>query len=146
MNVELPDKLNFGSGDLVELDYLCQVFAIPRKTASLYLKALCLKPMHVGKKVFFSLPTLKRILFVLSLPDSPGFLFPGSAGRGNKRLLENPGYLTQVTPEILKKAADPKILAEMCACEGRDASILKQFITKPVGRPPQEKDIGRRTF
>lgn len=133
--IKLPDKLNFGGGDLVELQYLCEVFGIHRRTASKYLKALHLQPMYVGKKVYFSLPTFKRIMFVLSLPGSPGFLFPGSAGKNSPRLLKDENYISEVTEEILKRAADSRILAEMSAAEGRDPSVLKKFIAQPIGRP-----------
>jgi hypothetical protein len=136
----LPKKLNFGGGDLVELNYLCTVFNISRRTAAKYLAALKLKPMYVGKEVFFSLVTFKRIMYVLGLPGSPGFLFPGSAGKASRKRKDSDGYITEVTDEILKRAALPITLAEMQAAEGHDMSIIKKFITGPVGRPSKKKN------
>jgi hypothetical protein len=138
MNLDIPDRKDFGFGDVVEIQYLQQVFGISRRTACKYLKALRIKPMYIGEKMFFSLVTFKRILFVLSLPGSPGFIFPGSSGRRNTRLLKDPNYMTEVTDEILQRASAPRVLAEMKAAEGRDGSILQKFVAKPVGRPPKE--------
>ena len=139
-NLDFPKEYDFGGGALVELSYLQTVFGISRRTASLYLKALRIKPVYIDKQVLFSLPTLKRILFVLCRPGGPGFIFPGSKMKNNPRVIKNPEYLTEVTDRILEQAADPSILAEMAGAAGRDSGILKQFIPKnPVGRPPQKK-------
>ena len=139
--IELPKTFNFGSGELVELSYLEQAFDISRRTASKYLKVLHIEPMYIGKKVFFSLSTFKRIMFVLTLPGSPGFLFPGSTGKSNPRLLKDDKFISEVTPEILAAAGLPRILGEMAAAEGRDPSILKKLLTPPVGRPKKEKKV-----
>jgi len=136
----MPKSLNFGAGEIVELNYLCTIFNIKRRTAALYLKALGIKPMYIGNDMFFSLPTLKRILFVLSLPGSPGFLFPGSKGKNRQRLVKDEGYITEVTDELLEKASKPDILAQMVAAEGRDINVIKQFIKNPVGRPKGNKN------
>jgi hypothetical protein len=139
MNLNIPKKFNF-AGELVEVDYLVQVFEIPRRTAFKWLKVLRIKPMYIKDKAYFSLPTLKRILFVLSLPSSPGFLFPGSAAKNSTRLLNDKNYISEVTDEILAKAEDPTILAQMMAVEGRDSSIIKKFVTPPQGRPRKDKE------
>jgi hypothetical protein len=137
-SIHIPEKLNFGGGDLVELDYLCTVFDINRKRAASFLKALRLNPMSIGKKTYFSLVTFKRIMYVLSLPGSPGFLFPGSIGRSSRKRSDD-NYISVVTDEILERAAQPQVMAEMIAAEGRDMGILKKFATAPVGRPRKEK-------
>lgn len=139
MNLQVPKKLSFGGGDLVELSYLEQTLGIKRRTAAKYLSVLHIKPMYIGKDIFFSLTTFKRIMYILSLPGSPGFLFPGSAGRYNIRLLEDNEYIKEVTPEILKQAADPKVPAYMAAASGNSPAILKQLLREPVGRPHKEK-------
>ncbi len=139
LNSILPKKLNFGAGDLVELNYLCTVFSISRRTASKYLSALRLHPTYVGKEVYFSLVTFRRIMYVLTLPGSPGFLFPGSAGKASRKRKNSESYITEVTDGILERAALPITLAEMQAADGNDMSIIKKFITGPVGRPPKEK-------
>jgi len=139
--VDMPREYDFGAGSLVELSYLETVFGISRRTAALYLKALRIKPVYIGKQVLFSLSTLKRLLFVLNRPGGPGFIFPGSKMKNSPRVGKNPEYLTKVTDEILEQAADPAILAEMAGASGRDSGILKQFVPKnPVGRPPQRKE------
>lgn len=140
MNIKIPDKLCFGGGDLVEVEYLEEVFGISRRAAMKYLRALKINPMYVGKKVYFSLPTFRRIMFVLSLPNSPGFLFPGSIAKNRVGLTKNENFITEVTEEILAKASDPKILAEMAAVEGHNPSLLKKFITPSTGRPKKEKE------
>lgn len=140
-----PRMLDFGFGEMVELSYLQRVFGVSRRTASKYLKAFRIKPMYFGKEVFFSLPTLKRILFVLSKPDGLGFVAPGSTAKNNPRICQNPAYLFEVTNDILEKASDPRIAAEMMACEGRDSSIIKQFITKPIGRPMKKEKQNETT-
>ena len=139
MQLDLPKKLSFGAGDLMELSYLCTVFGIHRRTAAKYLAALRIQPMYVGNEVFFSLVTFRRIMYVLSLPGSPGFLFPGSAGKASRKRKNTTEFITEVTDEILERAALPITLAEMQAADGTDMSIIKKFITGPVGRPSKEK-------
>jgi len=133
--LNIPKMLNFGGGDLVEISYLESVLGISRRKAMKYLKALRINPMYVEDQVYFSLPTLRRVMFVLSLPGSPGFIFPGSRGTSRGYLKKSGNYISEVTDEILNKAARPEILAEMAAAEGRDPGILKKFASKPVGRP-----------
>jgi len=135
---DIPKTFNFGAGEVVEVSFLEQMFGISRRTACKYLRALHIKPMFIGKKVFFSLPTFKRILFVLSLPGAPGFIFPGSTAKNNVRLTKEAGYITEVTDEILRRAEAPQVLAEMNAAEGHDPSVLKKFI-KPQKNKPEEK-------
>lgn len=138
-----PIKMfDFGAGELHEIEYLERVFAIPRRTAMLYLKALRIKPLYIGQGIFFSLPTFKRILYVLTKPDSPGFLFPGAAKRKDNRTRNEAtkgDYLTAVTDEILKKAADPITLAEMQAAAGRDLGVLKKLVS--VSEDKKEAEV-----
>jgi len=138
MTIRIPDKLNFGGGDLVEVEYLEQVFTITRRAALKLLRAFHIRPMYVGKKAYFSLPTFQRIMFVLSLPGSPGFLFPGCAAKNDVRITKDENFITEITPELLIRASDPKILAEMAGCSGRDPGILKKFVTS-ADRPMKEK-------
>ena len=134
-----PKQFEFGGGDLVELDYLCQVFGIKRRTASAYLKALRITPMCIGGDVYFSKQTFHRIMYVLSCPGAPGFLFPGSKGKNNLRFRKDPTYITEITDELLEQASDPKILAEMAAASGSRPDILKGFLKRPVGRPRKDE-------
>lgn len=136
--MNLPKTLNFGGGELVEISYLQDVFKISRRTAMDYLRALHIDPIYIGRDVYFSLPTLKRIFFVLSRPGSPGFVFPGSRQKNN-RLYKEGGFLAEVTPDIVEQAADPKILVEMAACEGRNPNAMSQIMKQPVGRPAKKK-------
>lgn len=143
MEPKKPPKVkNFGSGELYEVEYLCQVFGIGRRTALAYLRALHINPMYIGKEIYFSLPTFKRIMYVLSRPGSPGFLFPSSAGKLNAHKQNNPNYISEVTPSILEQAADPKILAEMAAIDGKDPRLLNKLLTNRPGRPTKEKPDG----
>ena len=135
----LPKTFDFGYGPIYEVSYLERVLGISRRSALKYLKVLHIKPFYFGKKVFFSYITFKRIMFVLSKPGSKGFIFPGSAMKNNPRTVKNPEYLTEVTDEILKQAADPRTLSEMAAASGDNPGILKKYIAKPVGRPKKEK-------
>lgn len=137
--MNLPRKLDFGFGDLMELSYLVQVLGISRNAARRYLKALRIEPLYFGKEIFFSMVTLQRILFVLSKPGGKGFVGPGSAKKNSPRVAGKPGFLFEVTDEILQEAAKPEILSEMGACTGRQPDLLGKFVTKPVGRPPQGK-------
>jgi hypothetical protein len=137
--MKLPKKLDWGFGDMVELSYLEQILNISRNAATRYLKALRLKPFYFGKEVYFSLISLQRILFVLSKPGARGFVAPGSRKKNSSRTIGNPEYLFEVTDEILAEAAKPETLTEMMACTGRQPDLLKKFVTRPVGRPPQKK-------
>jgi len=128
--MEIPKTYDFGGGELVELKHLEATFSISRLIALKYLKALRIQPMYIGNDVFFSLPTFNRIMFVLSRPGSPGFLFPASKAKQNQSLRKK-GYLVEVTDEILAEATSPRILAEMAAASGRDASMVKKLITHP---------------
>ena len=138
--MNIPQRLDFGGGDIVELNYLCEIFGICRRTAAKYLTVLHIKPMTIGNKTFFSLNTFKRIMFVLSRPGAPGFLFPGSSGKNNPRFLKDERFISEVTEDILKQAMDPTIMAEMAASDGRDMSIIKQYVTRPTGRPTKKED------
>lgn len=130
IHLNLPKTFDFGFGDVVELKHLETIFGIPRHVALKYLKVLHIQPIYFGDGTFFSLPTFNRIMFVLSRPGSPGFLFPASKAMSNKKLRKR-GFLVEVTDEILEEANSPRILAEMAAASGRDASMIKKLITHP---------------
>jgi hypothetical protein len=138
--MKAPKNLDMGFGELVEVSYLEQLFGISRRTALKYLKVFKIKPLYFGKDIYFSLPTFKRILFVLSKPGAKGFVAPGSPAKNNPRICKNPDYLFEVDDEILSEAASPKIAAEMLACDGRNIDIIKKFASKSVGRPRKEPD------
>lgn len=132
----LPKTFDFGSGELVELRHLETTFSISRRVAVKYLKALRIQPLCIQEDIFFSLPTFNRIVYVLSRPGSPGFLFPGSKRRAEfNRRYKKEGFIIRVTDEILDEANSPRILAEMAAASGRDPSMIKKLIT----HPPQKK-------
>ncbi len=130
VNLNLPKTYDFGFGEVVELSHLESIFGITRLVALKYLKALRIKPLYFKKEVFFCLSTFNRILFVLSRPGSPGFIFPASSAKSNVNLRKK-GFLTEVTDEILERAKSPQILAEMVAADGRDSSMIKKLITHP---------------
>ena len=135
MPLNLPKIFDFGFGEVVELKHLETTFGISRLLALKYLKALHIKPLYFKNDVFFCLSTFNRIMFVLSRPSSPGFLFPGSSGKTNAKLREQ-GFLIEVTDEILVEAKSPRILAEMAAASGRNDSMTKKLLT----HPPAEKE------
>ncbi len=135
--LNLPKTFDFGFGEVVEVKYLEATFDISPRVAVLYLKALRIKPLNIGDKTFFSLPTFKKIMYVLSRPGSPGFIFPGSKAKNNQTKRKSGKYITEVTDTILKEAASPRIMAEMIASEGRDVSVLKKLLTHP---PQKEGD------
>jgi len=126
--MNLPKTFDFGSGELVELKHLETTFGITRLVALKYLKVLHIQPLYINKDVFFSLPTFNRIMYVLSRPGSPGFLFPGSKAKTNKRLRDK-GFLIEVNDDILAEANSPRVLAEMSAASGRDTSMVKKLIS-----------------
>ena len=126
----LPKTFDFGFGELVELKHLETTFNISRLVALKYLKVLRIQPIYIGAGTFFSLPTFNRIMFVLSRPGSPGFIFPSSKAKSNQHLRKK-GFLVEVTDEILEEAKSPRILAEMSAASGRDTSMIKKLITHP---------------
>lgn len=128
--INLPKTYDFGGGELVELSHLEKTFNISRRIALKYLKVLRIQPLYIGDKIFFSLPTFNRIMYVLSRPGSPGFLFPASKAKQNQKLREK-GFLIEVTDEILAEAQSPRILAEMSAASGRDSSMVKKLLTHP---------------
>lgn len=127
MAINIPEHHDFGFGPLVEIEYLMKAFDIKRPTAIKYLAAFRIHPLYVGKRIFFSLVTFKRILFVLTRPGSKGFMFPGSYAKNSCRKSHDPNLLTEVTADILERAADPAILAEMSACTGQDDVIIRKF-------------------
>lgn len=129
--MDLPKTFDFGSGELVELKHLETTFGITRLVALKYLKVLHIQPLYINDDVFFSLPTFNRILYVLSRPGSPGFLFPGSKAKTNKRLRDK-GFLIEVNEGILTEANSPRVLAEMAAASGRDTSMVKKLLTHPT--------------
>ena len=128
VNLNLPKTFDFGFGEVVELKHLETTFGISRRVALKYLKALRIKPLYFKNETFFCLSTFNRIIFVLSRPGSPGFIFPASTAKANAKLRKQ-GFLTEANDDILKQAASPQILAEMLAADGRDSSIIKKLIT-----------------
>ena len=137
-SLNLPKTHDFGFGELVEVKYLETTFNISHRVALKYLKVLRIKPMYIGKDVFFSLPTFKKIMYVLSRPGSPGFLFPASPAKNNVNLRKK-GFLIEVTDDILAQAASPQIMGEMVASEGRDASMIKKLVTHSTPAGKMEK-------
>ncbi len=130
MPLNLPKTFDFGFGEVVELKHLENTFGISKRVALLYLKALRIKPLYFKDDVFFCLSTFNRIMFVLSRPGSPGFLFPASKAKSNSKLREQ-GFLIEITDEILAEAKSPQVLAEMLAANGRDSSMVKKLLTHP---------------
>ena len=128
--MNLPKVYDFGFGEVVELSHLQTTFGITRQVALLYLKALRIQPLYFKNETFFCLSTFNRILFVLSRPGSPGFIFPASSAKNNAKLREK-GFLTKITTELLVEAQSPQVLAEMSAATGRDTSMIKKLLTHP---------------
>lgn len=139
MELKLPKTYNFGETEYIEVLHLEQTFGISRRTAFKYLRVLRIRPLYIGKDVFFSLQTLNRILFVLSKPGSPGFLFPGSEAKNRKSLREDEEFLTEVTNEIIEQAGSAQTLAEMAAASGRDSSMVKKLISQSNAQSRKEK-------
>lgn len=128
MPFEIPETKDFSGGELVEVSHLQKTFDISRKVALKYLRVLKIKPLYFGDKIFYSLPTFNRIMYVLTRPGSPGFLFPASKGKNNMALRKE-GFLTVVTDEILIEANSPQTFAAMLAASGRDNSMIKKLIS-----------------
>lgn len=139
MELNLPKTYNFGGTEFVEVSHLEQTFNISRRTAFKYLKVLRIRPLYIEKDVFFSLQTLNRILFVLSRPGSPGFLFPGSEAKNRTSLRNNGDFLIEVTDEIIQQAGSANILAEMAAASGRDSSMVKKLISQSNAKARKDK-------
>ena len=129
MNNYIPKTLNFSGGDLVEVAHLEKSFSITRRVALKYLRALRIKPLYIGEEIYYSLPTFNKIMFVLSRPGSPGFLFPSSKGRNKKNLRKDGEFLVEVTDDILAQAASPQTMAEMAASTGTDTSMVKKLLS-----------------
>lgn len=121
----IPETYDFGSGPVVEVSYLQQVFGIKRLTAFKYLRSFHIKPLYIGRKAFFSLETFRRILFVITRPGGPGFLFPGTYYKHNARYKDEDKIPTEVTDEIVATASDPKTILEMSALSGDGAALRK---------------------
>lgn len=136
--LDLPKTFQFGEIEYVELKHLETTFKITRRVARKYLKVLRIKPLYIRDEIYFSISTFNRIMYVLSRPGSPGFLFPGSKEKGNKQL-RGDGYLIEVTDDILVEANSPRVLAEMAAASGRDPSMIKKLLTHPPQKRRKEK-------
>jgi len=120
--ITIPKVYNFGAGELAELSYLEDVLGISRKAARAWLKALHIEPLFIGSEVFFSLPTFKSIMYVLSKPGGKGFAFPGSLYR------KNDPRLKEVTPEILAMAKDPMTAVEMEIAQSHDSTLMRKLL------------------
>ena len=131
MPLNLPKTYDLGFGEVVEVEYLETTFGISRRLALKYLTVLKIKPLYINSEVFFCLATFKKIMYVLSRPGSPGFIFPGSNAKSNQVKRKSGDFITVVTESILKEAASPQIMAEMIATEGRDSSMVKKLLTHP---------------
>lgn len=131
MSLNLPKTYDLGFGEVTEVEYLETTFGISRRLALKYLTVLKIKPLYINEGVFFCLATFKKIMYVLSRPGSPGFIFPGSNAKSNQVKRKSGEHITEVTDAILKAAASPRIMAEMVASEGRDTSMIKKLLTHP---------------
>lgn len=141
IDLRLPETKNFDGGEVVEVSHLERTFGISRKVALRYLRVLKIKPLYFGDKIFYSIPTFNRIMYVLTRPGSPGFLFPASKGKSNAALKKQ-GFLTEVTDGILTEAASPRTLAEMAAASGRDMSMVKKLVSQSNvdSKKPKDKE------
>ena len=138
--ISMPKMLDFGGGELVEVAYLVKVLGVSRRTALKCLQVLKIRPIYLGNETYFSLPTFKRILHVLTRPGGPGFVFPGSRGPGGAKYQT----IREVSQALLDEAAKPIVLAEMEVISSNDTNVLKKLLEynkpkNPVGRPPKEK-------
>lgn len=141
MSIEtMPKVLSLGFGEVVEVKYLERLFGISRRSAFKYLKALRIDLFYVKTEAYFSLNTLKRILFVLSKPGAPGFVFPGARKKNDQSIyLRGTEKLTCVTDDILEAAADPKIIREMAQVNSVSSmSLLGKF------PPPQRMEQAKK--
>ena len=129
--MEIPKTYDLGFGEVVEIKYLETTFGISRRCAFRYLTVLKIKPLYINGEAFFCLPTFKKLMYVLSRPGSPGFIFPGSLSKISSTKRKSGKYITEVTEEILAEAASPRVMAEMVASEGRDSSMIKKLVTHP---------------
>lgn len=135
--MNLPKTHQFGSTELVEVTHLESTFNISRNLAMRYLKALKINPVYIGDDIFFSITAFNRLMYVITRPGAPGFLFPGSTGKQNKSLKEK-GYLTEVTDDMVKEASSPRIMAEMQASTGNDASMVKKLLANENAKTRKE--------
>ena len=136
---QIPERKDFCGGDIIEVSHLEKTFGITPRVALKYLKVLRIQPLYFGDKIFYSLPTFNRIMFVLTRPGSPGFLFPASRGKNNAALRKR-GFLLEVTDAILEEAKSPQVLAEMLAASGQDVSMIKKLITSSNIKPKKAKN------
>jgi len=135
--VDIPKVFNMGAGEVVEVRYLEKLFGVTRRTAMKMLRNLRIEPLYIGNDAFFNLMAFKRIVFVLSRPGGPGFVFPGSRKKYDQRIYQ-PGarQITLVTDEIMAEAADPKILKEMAMSDSPgNMRMIQSFLKKE--KPPQ---------
>ncbi len=129
----MPKVLNLGFGEVVEVKYLERLFGITRRSAFKYLRAMRIELFYVENDAYFSLNTFKRILFILSKPGAPGFIFPGARKKNDQRIHKvGEEKMTCVTDYILAEAADPKIIKEMAQVNSLSSMSLFQ--------PPQRKE------
>lgn len=135
---QMPKTYTFGETELVEVKHLETTFSISRRAALKYLRVLRIRPMYIGKDIFFSLVTFNRIMFVLTRPGSPGFLFPGSEAKNRKSLREGGQFLIEVTDAIIEQAGSAQTLAEMAAASGRDSSMVKKLISQSNAKARKE--------
>lgn len=138
MSLDLPKTYTFGETELVEVKHLQTTFDISRRTALKYLRVLRIRPMYIGKDIFFSLVTFNRIMFVLTRPGSPGFLFPGSEAKNRMTLRNGGDFLVEVTDAIIEQAGSANTLAEMAAASGRDSSMVKKLISQSNAKSRKE--------
>ena len=106
-----------GAVKMAEVRILCANFGMSRTAGMHLLLALRVPLFHIGPNTMYNQTALERILYVLTRYGGPGFAAPGSAfkTRGNHK---KDGYgkpVTEISDDLIKKAQDPMILAEMAA-------------------------------
>jgi len=135
--MNLPKTHQFGSTELVEVEHLESTFNISHNLAMRYLAALRINPVYIGGEIYFSITAFNRIMYIITRPGAPGFLFPGSKGKQNKSLKAK-GYLTKVTDEMVMEASSPTVMAEMAATSGNDPSMIKKLLANENAKTRKE--------
>ena len=141
MQNEAPSSsINFGAGHLTNISVIEGIFECGRACAIRILAALRVPPSYIGKSVYFSWDSFRRILFVVTAPGNKPFVFPGSSMISKDRFTKNRfDYLTEVTDEMVDLAKSDDLLKALKDASGRSVPISTRDIKQPLqrrNRPP----------
>jgi len=131
---------------LMEIETLEDWLGISRATVCRLLRSLKVPLFHVGRKSFYNLHTLERVLFYLNRLGGSGYAAPGSLFK-TKNMHKSKAYeqpALEITEDDLRQMGEPIFLAEWMATGAKNSSQQNLLLTTLMRRRKTKKAVKRK--